>query len=139
MEVVIPGVSESDGEVFKVAPSGEYEAQICSSEIAVTGPNSKFPGTPMLKLTIKLEDDEYPVNVFHNMVLPVGDYLNSLNAEQLRRRRAELKQLQIACGIDGTDTIDSDDYMECSVRVVILKYDDPERGPQNRIKEFLSA
>lgn len=140
-KINIPGLAANDGEIFKTRAAGQYPAKIAGSEMVETGPDSKHPGSPMLKLTIKLPEYEgmEACQLFHNIILPNEDYMD---AEQMRKKTAEIKRLTMAVGLGGTDDFDTDELLGLDFLAVIGEETQKE-GPyagkkQNRIIDFLS-
>lgn len=115
--LVVAGLAESDGIVFKVAPAGVYEARIVSSELKETSAQSKHPGKPQLQITAKLMSDEFSqVQVKGYYSIPHDE----MDAEEKRMNTAKLKRLWIACGLDaGADALDTDDLLHCNLKVQV--------------------
>jgi hypothetical protein len=56
-----------------IAPAGRYALQITEAKEMVTGPNSKNPGSPMIRVSIGFpQNDEYQ-NFNHFIMLPTED------------------------------------------------------------------
>jgi hypothetical protein len=131
----VPGVAESDGVVFKVAPAGTYAARIVSQEVKETSPMSKHPGSPMLKYSVKLLDEDVQgITVFDQIVLPSPNWMDE---EQVRKSVARLNRLWKACGLDPEDDLDSEDLLNCELRVVIGLDSDDKFGERNTIKDTI--
>ena len=115
--IVVAGLAENDGVVFKVAPAGIYEARITASELGTTSDKSKHPGKPQLVITAKVQDEQYSqVQVKGYYSIPHGD----MDAEEVRMNTAKLKRLWIACGLDASDNnIDTDDLLHCNLKVQV--------------------
>lgn len=56
-----------------IAPQGSYTLQITAAQLAETGPNSKRPGSPMLKINIGFPDDVEYQSFNHFIMLPNED------------------------------------------------------------------
>jgi len=68
-------------------PKGQYELQITEAKIMESGPNSKHPGTPMIKVTLGFTDLELNAPSFnHFIVFPYdgqeNDYYTRLNIKR---------------------------------------------------------
>lgn len=81
-------VNFDDAQEAKPAPAGVYELQITAAEEAKTGPNSKYPGSPQLKITLGFADVPNTPNVLQYMSLPnEHDDANSANYKALLIKR----------------------------------------------------
>ena len=139
--VNVPGLAASDGEIFKCRPAGQYPARISAVEVTETKMESKHPGSPMLKLTLKLGEYEgmAATQLFQYIILPNPDYMD---AEQMRKKTAELKRICMAVGLECGDDFDTDELFDQQLLVVLsveVQKDGPYAGKeQNRITDFLS-
>lgn len=140
-KINVQGLAESDGVIFQCRPAGQYPARISAVEMKETGAGSKHPGSPMLKITLKLEafEDMPECQLFHNIILANPDYMD---AEQMRKKTAELKRLCMAVGLGDTDDLDTDDLYDQQL-IAVVATETPKDGPyagkeQNRITDFLS-
>jgi hypothetical protein len=137
----VAGLAESDGLIFKPRPAGEYPATISAVELTETGESSQHPGSPMLKLQVKLQEtEEYDeTKLFNCIVLPNPDYMD---AEQCRKKVAELKRICLATGLDcEDDAFDTDDLYQRDFLAVVTT-ETPKDGPfagkeQNRLSDCL--
>lgn len=90
----------------KAAPKGEYELQITGAQETETGPNSKHPGTPMIKFTLAFTDLSLEAPAFsHYMVFPYEGQVDYLNLTLLGIKRF-LSHFQIPFSSDGLNTED---------------------------------
>ena len=140
-KVNVPGLAASDGEIFKCRPAGQYPARISAVVLTETRAESTHPGSPMLKLTLKLDayEDMAATQLFQYIVLPNPDYMD---AEQMRRKTAELKLICMAVGLVCDDNFDTDELFDQQL-LVVLGVEVQKEGPyagkeQNRITDFLS-
>lgn len=136
----VNGVTESDGEVFKLHERGVYPAEIISSEWKdVEKPDSDYLGATYLDLGIKVTnpDTELAVTVKEIIMLPFPD---AMDAEQIRKSVAKLKLLQIVTGTeDMGDQIDNDRFLHTQFRAEVVKSgkETDQYGIQNKIKDYL--
>lgn len=67
-------IEDSANNDFKEVPHGSYEVAITKLELGETGPNSKTPGAPMVKIWFKIvSDGEYKGSlIFMNQVITKG-------------------------------------------------------------------
>lgn len=56
-----------------IAPKGRYTLRITEGKEVVTGPNSKNPGSPMLRFSIGFPNDVEYQNFNHFIMLPTED------------------------------------------------------------------
>lgn len=71
-------LSGADTTGFDPVPSNRYNIRIHKYEMTETGPNSKVPGTPMLKLQLKIVDGDYKDKIiFDQFTLPPADRENA--------------------------------------------------------------
>lgn len=86
------------------APKGEYELQITAATATESGPNSKHPGTPMIKFTLAFTDPEINSGAFsHFMVFPYEGQTEYLNLTMLGIKRF-LVHFNIPFSNEGLDT-----------------------------------
>lgn len=114
----VEGLADSDGVVFKTVPAGTYPTRIIGVEDTVTGPKSKIPGTPMLKIKCKIEEgSEGAGNIlFLNIIIPSQDQDPDVRQKCVDR----IKRLLIACGItDSVNEFDTADLQGQSFNAVI--------------------
>lgn len=135
MKFTVNGLAESDGEVFKVAPAGNYKLRVVKVEIAETGPNSKYPGSPMIKLVTRiLEGDHAGKQIFHNLLMPH----EKMTADEYNRAVASVKQVTNAIGLDVSDNgLDTEDLFNAEFTGVVSVETKQGQKDQNRINEFL--
>lgn len=91
-----------DAQEQKPAPKGSYELQVTSAQVTETGPNSKHPGAPMIKVTLGFTDLEVNAPVItHFITLPYeGDENGSFKLLMLKRF---LVAFAIPYGSEGID------------------------------------
>lgn len=71
---------ENGGGDFKDVPHGKYEVAITKLELGETGPNSKTPGAPMVKVWFKILEGEYKNSlIFMNQVITQGFQIHLVN------------------------------------------------------------
>lgn len=88
----------------KAAPKGLYELQITAAQEMETGPNSKHPGTAMIKFTLGFTDSSLEApNFQHYMVFPYEGQIDYLNLTLLGIKRF-LSHFNITVGSEGLDT-----------------------------------
>ena len=63
-------VNFDDAVESKPAASGLYNLQIVEAKEAQTGPNSKVPGSPQLRVTLGFIDEPNTPNITHFISLP---------------------------------------------------------------------
>lgn len=76
-----------DAKEQKPAPKGAYELQVTGAQVMETGPGSKHPGAPMIKVTLGFTDLEVNAPVItHFITLPYeGDENAAFKVLMLRR------------------------------------------------------
>lgn len=115
----VDGVQDSDGVVFKTLPAGIYPGRIESCEWAVVdNAESRFNGATYLKYSVKAvnPEDEVAVTMQDTIFLPC----DAMDAEQMRKSRAKLKRLQIACGLEEMgNSIDNEAFMYADLQVEV--------------------
>ena len=82
-------IEDSANGDFKEVPHGNYEVAITKLELGETGPNSKTPGAPMVKVWFKILEGEYKNSlIFMNQVITQGfqihivdEFLRSLETD----------------------------------------------------------
>lgn len=120
-KINIAGLAESSSEIFEARPEGQYEGVISGVELTATGPDSKHPGSPMLKVSVKLvKTEEYPSQTINNYyVLPNDEYMD---AEEMGRRTREQKRLCVATGITiADDGYDPEEMLDQPVIAVVIQ------------------
>ena len=117
-KINVAGLNDSDGEIFSNRPDGQYTATISGIELVETKETSKHPGSPMLKLTIKLDaTDEFGVqSLQHYIVLPNEEYMAAV---EMKRKLAEVKRLCIAGAIPHGDDFNTEDLLEQPLLAVV--------------------
>ena len=64
-------LSGADTSGFEPIPSGKYNVRVGKVDLVETGPNSQVPGTPMLKVQLKVTEGEHEGStVFDQFTLP---------------------------------------------------------------------
>lgn len=91
-----------DAQEQKAAPKGSYELQITGAQVTETGPNSKHPGAPMIKVTLGFTDLEVNAPaITHFLTLPYeGDENGAFKLLMLKRF---LVAFGIPYGSEGID------------------------------------
>lgn len=85
----IKEAEENGGGNYKEVPHGDYEVAITKLELGETGPNSKTPGAPMVKVWFKIVEGEHKGSlIFMNQVITQGfqihivdEFLRSLETD----------------------------------------------------------
>ena len=114
----VEGLAESDGVVFKTIPAGKYPMRISGVEETVSGPNSKHPGSPMLKIKAKVEEGNTGegTTLFLNIMLPTPEMDFDIKQKSIDR----IKRLLVACGItEALNEFDTADLMGKSFQAVL--------------------
>jgi len=107
-----PGAGKSDGEVFKLLPTDSYPVRIDGVDLR-TSNGEKTQGQPMLELTlvVRQESEFAGAKLWHYQMCPC-DGLD----ERVHQQRVDgIAMIQIACGVDRNDKLDTDDikHAEC--------------------------
>lgn len=69
--------AKNGGGDFPEIPTGTYEVKIDKMELGETGPNSKQPGSPMVKVQFRIADGPYKNScIFMNQVVTQGFQLH---------------------------------------------------------------
>lgn len=135
----VQGVAESDGEVFKLLPTGIYPAEITGVEVKeITRAESKYHGAHYLNFSFKAEDPDsgIAVTIFDMIMLPCS----AMDSESQRKSRAKIKSLEIATGLeDMGDSIDTDLFLHTNLKLEVSIKSDKQYGNQNVVKHYLSA
>ena len=134
----VAGVTESDGEVYKLLPRGIYPAEIISSEWGeVTREDSKYLGTVYLKLGIRVNDDDSGISTVASEIIMLPNE-SCMDGEEIRRSLARLARLQTACGLQNMgDDIDNDAFLHCEFRAEVSVKEDETYGKQQTIRDYL--
>lgn len=69
----------------KPAPAGKYNLQIAKCDVTETGPNSKNPGSPQLKVSIGFPEEPNTPNLSHYVSIPNGSDSDDFKALLLKR------------------------------------------------------
>jgi len=97
-------VNFDDAQESKPASSGIYNLQITEAKEVQTGPNSKFPGSPQLRISLGFTDEPNTPNVTHFISLPhAEDEQKSANYKALLLKRF-LVHFNIPFDHSGIDT-----------------------------------
>lgn len=135
--VKVAGLKENDGLVFPILPAGTYKCRITDVEPRETGPNSKNPGSPMLRIGTKVsagEEQEGHVQSFF-VLLPTPE----MDSESRQRTISRIKRICIAAGLDvEEDSFDTDDLMGAELRLVVT-VEEREGTKRNNIVDQLSV
>lgn len=133
--IPVTGLGEAKGEGYKPVDTGKYQTRITSVEEVETGPNSKNPGSPMLKIkhTIINHDEYSDRPLTHFLLIPTAETEES----QAKIQADKIKRLCNACGVETEgDSFDTQDLMgaECTLVVTVTERDNQK---QNDVKDFL--
>jgi hypothetical protein len=97
-------VNFDDAQEPKPAAAGQYMLQIVKAEVAETGPQSKHPGSPQLKISIGFVDEPNTPNIMQFISLPnEHDDANSASYKALLLKRF-LVHFKIPFDSAGIDT-----------------------------------
>lgn len=78
-----------------IAPQGRYELLITEAKAVETGPNSKNPGSPMLRVSIGFPENVEYQTFNHFIMLPTGDE----DKKTLNNRVLGLKRFLVMFGV----------------------------------------
>ncbi len=116
-KIVAKGFGESDGIVFRAAPAGVYDGEVCSIEVRPAGEKSKYPGESILFVGVKLQIEDMPGIIAKGIFMVPHD---QMDAEEYERNTNKLKRLWLACGINSSDDeLDTDEIMHQSIKVKV--------------------
>ena len=139
---IAKGLSESDGVVFQTAPAGKYQGRVTKVEDCKSGTTGKHPGTPMVKVDIRLQDDDPVISamsVSQYMMLPYADWMDE---EDNRKQLAAMARMYTALGLQlEDDEYDTDDWMGEELTVVVTQKEYPVGSGTmvNNISDVLPA
>jgi hypothetical protein len=116
MRINLSGASDSG---FSAVPAGTYICKITGGEATVTGPNSKKPGSPMVKWEFTVQEGEYQGRKFfmNNVLVPDSD--------GVERGLGRLREVLLASGrfeesdLMGEVEFEFDDLIGCDVKVKV--------------------
>ena len=136
----VGGVQESDGEVNKLLPNGKYPAEIISAEWKeITKEGSDYLGATMLKIGVKATCEETEIASTCNEII-ILPFPAAMDADQIRKALAKLKELQIATDTeDMGDEIDNDRFVHQPCVVEVYTKQDKVYGDQNKVRSFMPA
>jgi hypothetical protein len=121
-------VNFDDAQEPKPAQPGVYDLQITAAEEKETGPNSKHPGSPQLKITLGFENEPNTPNITHYISLPYqGDESANFKALLLKRFLVHFKVPFDSNGID-TERVCMDMVGASARTEVSLTEPNPETG-----------
>lgn len=86
----------------KPVAAGKYLTQITSAKVAESGPNSKVPGSPILRVSIGIPSEPTAPNISHFISFPTGEDDDSAEFKLLMLKRF-LHAYTIPYGSDGLD------------------------------------
>ena len=139
--VEVEGVDQSDGEVFKVLEPGIYPAEITSCKFKkIEKEGSDYKGATMLLYSVNAEGpdangEHIEATANGSIILP---WPAAMDAEKIRKSKASVKKLQIACGLeDMGNAIDDEAFLHAELQVVLSIEESEEYGKQNRIKDVM--
>jgi hypothetical protein len=138
---IAKGLADSDGIIFQTAPAGKYQGRITKIEDTKSGPTSKHPDTPMVKVDIRLQSDDPVIaamTVSQFMMLPYAPWMDE---EDNRKQMAAMARMYTACQVEFTDEYDTDDWMGEEVTVVLTLKEYPVGSGTmvNNISDILPA
>jgi len=132
------GVEEARDEVNPLLPHGVYPGTIVSSKFKVIdNESSSYNGVTMLQYVVKAEGEEFSASAFGTIFMP---HKGAMDADQQARALAEVKRLQIACGIDLTSQVDDEEFLHCDVQVeVVIEKGKDGYEDKNKVKDIMPA
>ena len=134
--VILPGLKDSDGVVFKTIPAGQYPARITKIETKTTSENAKkYKGVPYWNFTARvIEGNEGEGSQhFFMAMLPAEE----MDKSDQQRNVDQIKHYAIAAGLDiENDELDSQDFIGQEVLLVITEKT-VEGVKKNEVKEVL--
>lgn len=133
--IVVDGVKESDGIVFKTIKAGTYPVRCANVEEKVSKPEAKHPGQPYLNFVLKTTDEETKGTTLWWMVnLPNEDMDESEKQMAVDAMRHTLDAFALPAPEDGG--IDTQDFIngECTAVVIEKTQDGVKR---NQVKDIL--
>lgn len=135
-------LEDSKGELFPSAPAGTYDVRVVGVKDHKSGENSKHPGTPMWKITYALEtgDEHDGIRVDSYQTLPAGEGTEWMDASEVTRRINELKRLWMACGLEVSGELDSDELVNCQLQAVLGEEEFPKDSGKmkNNVRDVLA-
>jgi hypothetical protein len=140
MKVRIPGLKDSDGEVFKSIPAGSYTVRIIKTEEKKTGERSKNPGSPGINIVVKVCDSEDYEDHMLSLFLMLPS--ENMDSGELDKCVAKIKRLMIACGLEDQiddDDLDFDDLHDEKFKAIVTAKANPDNPNKfnNFIQDFM--
>ena len=140
----VPGVDESDGEVYKTLEPGVYPATIQSCTFKTIEKEGDYKGSIMLMYSVVATNPEDGVEVSaqNSIILPIAaeGYSSPMDAEKKRKSLASVKKLQIACGLESMGTgIDNEAFLYADLQVELGEAKDEGYGLRNPLRDVLPA
>ena len=131
------GLKESDGEVFKARPAGNYPCRITDVEEKVSKlKEGGGGGNPYWNFKAKVlegNDEEGAVFYFMNSVPYEG-----MTDEQHQRAVDGMRHIVDACGMEPTEDVDSSDFISEELALVVTIGTNKQTGKeQNRVSDQL--
>ncbi len=122
---IAQGLADSDGIVFPTLPAAKYNARVTKLEDVEAKDTAKHPGTPMVKVTFRVLDDDPALDgktVTNHMMLPYAEWMDE---EDNRKQLAAMSRMYVACGLEVEDEYDTDDWMGQELVVVVTESEFP--------------
>ena len=131
----VAGLAEDKGVVFPSIPAGKYPVVISKVEMGESSPTAeKCPSAPMLKVIFKVSGGEHTgEQLFEQIVIPD----QGKHPDVFVKGRAKLKRLANACGLQVTDTFDTDDLYMKALQVVVSKTTRDGKD-KNNVEDYLA-
>lgn len=133
MQVKIDGFAEDKGEKSAGLPAGKYKFMNTTVADGVTGPQSKTPGRPLIKVTCTVFD--HPEHSGRVMFLnfPIPDKATD-DEKAFNFMRSNLKRFCNACGLNSESAeFDTSDLQNCRFTGIVATKDD-----RSEIKDYLT-
>jgi len=128
--ISIPNLADIDSDA-PVLPGGQYEFEVVDASLSEPREDSKYAGTPMLKLQLRPVDgpDEFTGNVFDNILL----------TNDLPMAIRKYKQLVLAAGVsfDEAGNVDVSEFIGKHVGGVVSVKDDERYGKRNNVRKYI--
>ena len=136
--VEVDGVEDARDEVNPLLPPGVYPGEIISSKFKkIENESSTYNGVTMLQYVVKAEGPDFSASAFGTIFLP---HAGAMDADQMERAKAEIKRLQIACGLEPSSQVDDEAFLHAELQVeVSIEKGKDGFDDKNKVKDVLPA
>ena len=117
--------SENEIKAMQLWPAGEYDFEVIKAEPASSGPNSKAPGTPFIKLELHLFNE-------HGHVRKQRAILHPAMEVQLRHFCEETGKIDLY----DAGTLEAHDCLGAVGKLKLKQKDDEQYGPKNEVADW---